>query len=1290
MPIDTSPVISNNGAEQKSTPKSGRKAPSGLTIITTDNKQYFPSPLSAKYMVNAASTLQTAVNDILRSPAPCTSAFSRPVSELKPLPSRPRSVSVPSAPNLPAELPGSILLENQGFPLTAVEDSVPHRQLSQTSRRNTLPLVEPLEDTEDISKLLSLFPEPLHSKSVPDLGHIHTAMRSDHDANGFSPALTSQTNPPRVQHKRSLSETTIRRRSQSNPLEFIPSNDSKATVIPTSTIRNNTTPTEKQISATKTLQLSPRHVSKNNAERRVSHRSELGAAATPTPTTTRSKQIEELKNTIATQDQTISTLQVQFASLRASHESHIASLSSSHSAEVASLKNYARVLEEQLAQRPSLHHASSNNLLFVIDTNEPLTPTRETSQQVASSYPKEAGHIAESALHAQQSSPQRTLQSPEMENLKRKLSSTRRPETASRNLLPELNQYKQNNVALQKQIESLMAKLNESKQSERALRVSVDDMTRERDGWQQRAEEANTQVKNAQALQNTIDHLENRLEIANIEKLDAAEQLLNFQLQRSPFEINFPRHETVPENDSDNIKPAQDAHLSLSTVFSSNSPISAENESRELSTLATFIAHIERLQDQVRQQEKQIAELESEKCELQQKYDQLQRDHDTTNLHMDIQNELVKKTRRTDAHIEQLRTAVVDREAIISEKAKSCRATERQLELHKLLLQAQIRRNATLTMHTALENDPLPELSSLAARADVDKWIERLQQRLRKDKRTNRSQISNDPNEVLIADLRHEIDFYVREIIYYKLDIRGYKSDLKKLNRITSQLAGCGSRASDLDSETSSIKRVVTPNLASSAGTPELGSAVESTHGALGAITQAIPDNRPMTPPSANTSSTRNMRTPSKKGEVRRLDMQLPMTPQSPTSEADLANTAAFNNSHTTSRSRSNFSPERRKPTPHSGDRVTFGSLLTNFPLNTPARPPQHKRSMSESIVALNTTADALPSSTVDEEREAASRFRNRSASISEPATGRGTPERPPRPRYGLFESPRSKRNAASEAVNLPRADVLAESSNRLSVYDDTLQASDISGNNLLASKPPAVGTYTPVHEPEKLSQPISLFPSAVDNSEMEVIESKTANTAIQQTAASERKGSAASSSSIPFVIAMGSPHNPALVTPCSITRNQPLRIIPVTSRMGVGGTMASTTPVTSPVSPRDVTGLDYPLRPASAKPLPAEPNAPKRKFSLSKKHEEQSIRPETPSHSRSGSASSIRTAIRLPRSRDKEKEAHKMRKDSISMPRPLGSPFGFERSMSTGTEGRGESDREAVDASAYGVGEAI
>lgn len=134
-----------------------------------------------------------------------------------------------------------------------------------------------------------------------------------------------------------------------------------------------------------------------------------------------------------------------------------------------------------------------------------------------------------------------------MENLKRKLSSTRRPETASRNLLPELNQYKQNNVALQKQIESLMAKLNESKKSERALKTSLEEMTQSCSDWQDKAEEAGKVAKSAQALQNTIDHLENRLEIANIDKLDAEEQLFNFQSQKSPFDFKLP-HLQIPQD----------------------------------------------------------------------------------------------------------------------------------------------------------------------------------------------------------------------------------------------------------------------------------------------------------------------------------------------------------------------------------------------------------------------------------------------------------------------------------------------------------------------------------------------------------------------------------------------------------------------------------------------------------------------------------------------------------------------------------------------------------------------
>jgi hypothetical protein len=91
--------------------------------------------------------------------------------------------------------------------------------------------------------------------------------------------------------------------------------------------------------------------------------------------------------------------------------------------------------------------ASSDTLLFLLDTTEPQTPHREKSQRVGD--PPGSIKSFQSTLEEQQWSLQHAGNSPEMETLKRRLSSTRRPETMNRNLLAELNQYKQNNVALQ-------------------------------------------------------------------------------------------------------------------------------------------------------------------------------------------------------------------------------------------------------------------------------------------------------------------------------------------------------------------------------------------------------------------------------------------------------------------------------------------------------------------------------------------------------------------------------------------------------------------------------------------------------------------------------------------------------------------------------------------------------------------------------------------------------------------------------------------------------------------------
>ncbi|KAF2242024.1 hypothetical protein BU26DRAFT_163920 [Trematosphaeria pertusa] len=127
LPIDTSVGDAGretlSAIEAKSSPSSGRRRPPNLTIIPPDyNKNHLSclTPASAHHnaaLVHSASNLLAVVNDMLRSPALSATVCPRSSASIhKPLPSRPRSVSLPSTPDLPAELPGSILLENQGFP----------------------------------------------------------------------------------------------------------------------------------------------------------------------------------------------------------------------------------------------------------------------------------------------------------------------------------------------------------------------------------------------------------------------------------------------------------------------------------------------------------------------------------------------------------------------------------------------------------------------------------------------------------------------------------------------------------------------------------------------------------------------------------------------------------------------------------------------------------------------------------------------------------------------------------------------------------------------------------------------------------------------------------------------------------------------------------------------------------------------------------------------------------------------------------------------------------------------
>jgi chromosome segregation ATPase len=374
-------------------------------------------------------------------------------------------------------------------------------------------------------------------------------------------------------------------------------------------------------------------------------------------------------------------------------------------------------------------------------------------------------------------------------------------------LLPELNQYKQNNIALQQQIESLMTKLNESKKSERELRNILGMTEMKCAEFEDKAAHADKLAKSVQALQNTIDHLESRLEIANIERIDAEEQVSNLRSDKSPFDLATPRNHVPPSAN----RAAFGARMSTSTVFSGASPISPELECQENATIVAFVAHVERLQDRIREKDVSIANLENERKQLRQIHSRFERDHNKTPIHSDFQEGLLQETLQIDTHMEQLRTAVLDRESVIEEKEKEIRSVERQLEHHKLLLQAEIRRNAAIKLHEATnEEDLWPELTSLARREDIERWMNRLHERLRREQPKMKGKALVDTPDLQMESLRKEIDFYVREIILFKLDIRGYKSDIRKLKKITAQMEAYG-RTSDLDFEACSLRQTATP-----------------------------------------------------------------------------------------------------------------------------------------------------------------------------------------------------------------------------------------------------------------------------------------------------------------------------------------------------------------------------------------------------------------------------------------------------------------------------------------------
>ncbi|CAI6338959.1 unnamed protein product [Periconia digitata] len=1177
LPIDTM-LADDDERPAKTVPTSPTKRTSerghgqrpSLTIITPDYKNQCLNYQGAAFSpqsfdaVHAASNLLALFNDKLRSPITSPTVYPRSSALLdKPLPSQPRSQSLPSTPE-PVELPGSILLENQGFP------SPPLATGWATSR----------------------------------------TMRSVRSVNSVGP--TARPGPPnRPRHMKSLSETTVqpeRLKMHSNPVTPSSSTgrstDSKLPTCSESTIEdyNSSSDTVKAHVGLDAL-LRPSPLMIGGKGRRMSGEGASGndrfrrGSSNPQDSPARTKQIEELKSTITAQDQTISTLQAQFASLRGSHEAHVASLVDAHSAETSSLRNYTRALEEQQKQR-TLHHTSSNHLLFLLDTTDPPAVPEAFSRASTSSASTNSNRRQsfETAIESQARAPslRSASDSSEMDRFKRKLSTTRRTTIASRNISRESSTQdprpnirfaqqrnakraatqEENDQAIDAQLEKVMESLKATKESEGKYISMLEE-----------AEKTCIEYK---------------------EKVDLSEKLHNIQTSSSPFDPQPPKLQ-VPSSIIKNRE-------SAATDFADFSPISPQDQSELRTMLTTLMDHVDRLQIQIRDKDTEISVMS-------QNYEALKAEHEKMCLESEIQSQLLHKTKQDEIHIEELRTKIIDRESTIGEKSRALEQAERQLDCHKWLLEAEIRRNAALKLSGEVGNDALPDPTALTSKEEIDRWVDRLHKQLKSSKVKQNGEAADDSLGATVNGLRKEIEFYVREIIYYKLDVRGYKSDIKKLKKIVGSSDRSG-RSGDILSPISQVSPTpfspVQANLPANLAGHE--PSVQQPPSLPPIRTDALPINMPTEQPITPDRSPEgeDTQTMSKITSLR-VDLQRPMTPPN-TNRLSLTDEAGNADPGISPRSNKKLSPERRKPTPPSPDQERFGDLATSFPLSTPASPKRHGAGMEDG---------------------------NRSPGASEgPRTKTSEiPDRPPRPQIGLFESP------AGVTTYAPRKDVIAEAMQ-----------------------------HAPAPAPAPFHSSASTFPVTSFHDDT-MSDAPRLDDQATLPLKHPKRPSTSSSVSSTYSIVPATTRVPS--ASCPITRN--VKILPPSLRTGVGGTMASTTPTNSPISPGEAFNLPTNTVPGESSSSPPSRNNSSgstngnskmgKAFSVassvassaatSSPRSRKAILASPSRAASSSSTSALKQAINLPARLEfmKGKGKSSPKKESIGPPTLLASPFDIDRS---------------------------
>jgi hypothetical protein len=673
-------------------------------------------------------------------------------------------------------------------------------------------------------------------------------------------------------------------------------------------------------------------------------------------------------------------------------------------------------------------------------------------------------------------------------------------------------QYKQNHEAFQKQIGSLMDKLRDATTDKKDIQKNLDRMASHcaaqdeligtlkkeaRDLEKHDTSDLKRALENVTKLRNSVDYLESRLEASNIARVDALEEIYNLQHDVSPFSRAQPSEKQLRIDLQDTTLKvfALEKQLKRHGIPASDGPQPRNRSENDVQTadpnqvkaISAFVSKIERLAEE---KEEVIKICERDLAENTAAADQ--RADEAERLRAESQmlwqkecDHWENKHNRSAAEVKELKSKLDDAEIQVLR-------LRREMELFKTALEAEVRKHGSFKIWGDIDTD---SLLPNATREDVDRMIARLQKRLKAHMATH-STTTEKPltdGELRIEQLSKEVEFYVKEIVYYKLDIKGYKKDIKKLSAALNVPSSASSPTISGHRDTTPAAprqkfALMSPALAISA-TPSPTSIPMSASSSLqstGTLATSAVFSSPQASPARSTHTAINTNVNKKLPPS-----PIPVTPQT---------------------------PER------SARRPSASSATNSSPLTAIRSPPPTTTASAAADAEAETEAAQVPAPLFhlqrgDTQRSASDSIITMYASARTPdwTPPRSTPERPVRPRYGLGEGPRVDVLAAAEAshplstpASNPASTAAEEVGQRKEQGKVEVGTGTETGSGMGSAKMPIRGHGRSIS-----------YSTAAGH---------------VQPQGRKRSGSgsggvgANEGSSIPFVIGMGSPHNPALL----------------------------------------------------------------------------------------------------------------------------------------------------------------